>query len=189
MLEKRIAGKGGHEMTRIHKKPGTGAYEKAFGKSASRMARDKLKVTSVEMYNRAIAGYFKNKTEEEKEILNRLIEKAVKRRRPMMSAVREREQALFDKKRKMTKGINLLIERYDRNKSPENAGILVNSLKALIKVDLERIGRLEYLKKACLKSERERITQLIQEGEHHCVYLLGRLLEFENIKENLRDYP
>ena len=69
-------------MRRIWKKPNTVAGKKALAKSASRMARDILRLNSRKKMVQAASNYYKNKeiTQQERLILNNLIEKALARR-------------------------------------------------------------------------------------------------------------
>jgi len=167
-------------MTRIHKKPGSTAWKKSIKKSASRMARDLFRLgDSKNGRERVLKSYFKNKTWGEKIILKRLIAEAEKRRASLIGETREMEKYLTGKDLRMRKGVNLLVDRYNRNKTIENAGAVINSLKLMVETSLEHISKLENLEKNVPKREGQEIRWTIRYEEHNCVYLLRKLLKVE----------
>ncbi len=171
---------------RIHKRPGSEAWKKSLKRSASRMEKSLIRISDSDAkHERVLKNYFKNKTQAEQKILKRLIAEAGKRRASLIGKLREREKALSDKNAQMVKGYNRLLKIFDNNRSIENASTLINTLRTMIDVSLERIGKLEYLGKTSLQTERKGIRIKIGAEEHYCVYLLRKLLEVERIRDEM----
>lgn len=130
-------------MTRIHKRPGTKAWEKALRRSASRMARDLLRAP--EGKRRALMGkYLRNKTSLQRRAIakEKMMGKARERREKEIEKLKVEYLHLIDQFYDTHKGLTGLLgraiekDRYDkkaRERMRSSLELVLDDMRKMIK--------------------------------------------------------
>ncbi|MFA4855248.1 MAG: hypothetical protein WC634_01500 [archaeon] len=167
------------------RKPGTNAYKSALRKSASRMARDLLRVKNKPAGLQALESYLSNKTSGENKGLLNLITKARERRQAML----QKKSWLFEdfskKSEEKTNQVNKYLREWRKTMNPDWLKLAKIDLNVLLNETVESIADLEFAEKNLPKKRAEKAAKCRHRLEHDCITYLRRLRTIDERREDV----